>query len=133
MSVDPSKLPPMPSLNVELFTQRLVTDLSLDEHRARRIAEAFAEHPPMILDQKALKVSEEASVPASAAWRAEFDMLGEDLRSEEGEIDFRNHPVGQALIGWITSIAEKLDEDFTLMSEAARMYLVFMVEKDKGT
>ena len=125
MSVDPSKLPPMPSLNVELFTQRLVTDLRLDEDRARRIAKTFAEHPLMILDERAVKTAEEANTPVATAWHAEFDMLG--------EIDFKNHPVGQALIDWIISLAEKLDEDFTVISKAAGVYLNFMVEKGQGT
>lgn len=132
MSVDPSKLPPMPSLNVELFTQQLVTNLRLDEHRARRIAKTFAEHPPMILDERAVKTAEEANTPVTTAWRAEFSMLGEDLQSEE-EIDFRDHPVGKGLIDWIISLAEKLDEDFTVISKAAGMYLNFMVEKGQGT
>ena len=56
---------------VELFTQRLVTDLGLNEQRAKRIAESFAEHPPMIFDERALKAKEEDGVSVASAFRAE--------------------------------------------------------------
>ena len=126
-----SELPPMQNLNVELFTQRLVTDLGLNEQRAKRIAETFAEQPPMILDERALKAKEEAGGSVSNAYRAEFDMLGADLQSEEGAIDFRNHPVGQELVNWVTSNTEKLDEEFQVMFSAATKYLDFMIEEGR--